>query len=146
MIQFCSCKKKAVEEVIEVPNEVVQWLMSTDETKNEEIRKSISNKNMANTSDTKLSISIKPPADKEQENPWGILGSEGSYRIKNTSSTKLVNAVELNPMYVFLASSLNVELVYCILKGITQFSYLTLADPIRYKDKLAKMHITELPG
>lgn len=46
-------------------------------------------------------------------------------------------------MYVFLASSLNVELVYCILKGITQFGYITLADPAMYKDKLAKMKVTK---
>jgi hypothetical protein len=29
------------------------------------------------------------------------------------------------PLFFFLASSFNVELVYIILKGITQFSYLT---------------------
>lgn len=31
--------------------------------------------------------------------------------------------VELAPLFLFLASSFNVELVYVILKGITQFSY-----------------------
>ena len=29
------------------------------------------------------------------------------------------------PLFLFLASSFNVELVYVILKGITKFSYLT---------------------
>jgi len=29
------------------------------------------------------------------------------------------------PLFLFLASSFNVELVYVILKGITQFSYIT---------------------
>lgn len=30
------------------------------------------------------------------------------------------------PLFLFLASSFNVELVYVILKGITQFSYLNM--------------------
>ena len=32
------------------------------------------------------------------------------------------------PLMLFLASSFNIELVYVILKGITQFSYLTCSD------------------
>lgn len=32
------------------------------------------------------------------------------------------------PLMLFLASSFNIELVYVILKGITQFSYLTCGD------------------
>ena len=45
------------------------------------------------------------------------------------------------PLMMFLASSFNIELVYVILKGITQFSYLTCDngkdDYIREKaDKL----------
>ena len=32
-------------------------------------------------------------------------------------------ATEMAPLFLFLASSFNVELVYVILKGITQFSY-----------------------
>jgi Phosphatidylinositol-4-phosphate 5-Kinase len=32
------------------------------------------------------------------------------------------------PLMMFLASSFNIELVYVILKGITQFSYLTCND------------------
>jgi hypothetical protein len=45
------------------------------------------------------------------------------------------------PLMMFLASSFNIELVYVILKGITQFSYLTCDngkdDHIREKaDKL----------
>lgn len=36
---------------------------------------------------------------------------------------------ELAPLFLFLASSFNVELVYVILKGITQFSYLQRTDP-----------------
>ena len=32
------------------------------------------------------------------------------------------------PLMMFLASSFNIELVYVILKGITQFSYLTCGD------------------
>ena len=43
------------------------------------------------------------------------------------------------PLFFFLASSLNVELVYSILKGITQFGYLTLCDPKDVSDKLNKM-------
>jgi hypothetical protein len=33
---------------------------------------------------------------------------------------------QLAPIYFFLASNLNVELVYSILKGITSFGYVTL--------------------
>ena len=44
------------------------------------------------------------------------------------------------PMFLFLASSLNVELVYSILKGITQFGYITLCNPQDVKQKLEKMH------
>jgi len=43
------------------------------------------------------------------------------------------------PLFFFLASSLNVELVYSILKGITQFGYLTLCDPKDIKEKLSRM-------
>jgi hypothetical protein len=32
------------------------------------------------------------------------------------------------PMFVFLSSSLNVELVYSILKGVTSFGYITLLE------------------
>lgn len=44
-------------------------------------------------------------------------------------------------MYLFLASSLNVELVYSILKGVTQFGYLTLCEPDEVSAKLKKMRI-----
>ncbi|MFO0116325.1 MAG: hypothetical protein ACK521_01430 [bacterium] len=43
------------------------------------------------------------------------------------------------PLFFFLASSLNVELVYSILKGITQFGYLTLCDPKDIKEKFSRM-------
>ena len=34
----------------------------------------------------------------------------------------------LCPLFVYLSSSLNVELVYIILKGITKFSYITCSN------------------
>ena len=45
------------------------------------------------------------------------------------------------PCFLFLASSLNVELVYSILKGITKFGYITLFDPndTTVNDKRQKM-------
>ena len=43
-------------------------------------------------------------------------------------------------MYLYLASSLNVELVFSILKGITKFGYVTLCDPELVQDKLSKLH------
>jgi len=49
------------------------------------------------------------------------------------------------PCYLFLASSSNVELVYTILKGITQFSYFTLCDPKQVKRKLDNIRIEEGP-
>ena len=39
--------------------------------------------------------------------------------------TQKESVSELKPLYLMLASSLNVELVYVILKSITQFCYLT---------------------
>lgn len=41
---------------------------------------------------------------------------------------------ELAPLFLFLASSFNVELVYVILKGITQFAYLKRND-LKAKEK-----------
>jgi len=49
------------------------------------------------------------------------------------------------PLFLFLASSLNVELVYSILKGITQFGYITLCHPDAVKPKLDKMHSQPTP-
>lgn len=49
------------------------------------------------------------------------------------------------PCYLFLASSSNVELVYTILKGITQFGYLTLCDPHQVKRKLPNLKTEEGP-
>lgn len=48
---------------------------------------------------------------------------------------------KMKPMFLFLASSFNVELVYSILKGITQFGYITLCEPNSVQEKLSKMHI-----
>ena len=48
---------------------------------------------------------------------------------------------EMAPLFFFLASSFNVELVYIILKGITQFSYLTCHDG---KDELSKKKMQKL--
>ena len=42
------------------------------------------------------------------------------------------------PLFVFLASSFNVELVYVILKGITQFSYFNPVND-KTKQKFAKL-------
>lgn len=47
----------------------------------------------------------------------------------------------MQPLFLFLTSSLNVELVYCILKGITQFGYITLCDEATVRPKLSKMAI-----
>jgi hypothetical protein len=52
------------------------------------------------------------------------------------------------PVFLFVASSLNVELVYCILKGITQFGYLTLQGPDEQtvQRKLASMQLQSAEG
>ena len=55
--------------------------------------------------------------------------SVSSYRTISDLQKKKKEEEQMSPMYVFLASSLNVELVYSILKGITQFGYLTLCEP-----------------
>jgi len=53
-------------------------------------------------------------------------------------------------MFLFLASSFNVELVYVILKGITQFSYLiqerTQRNSIRAREKKSKMEFVYEDG
>ena len=61
--------------------------------------------------------------------------------LQSQPDSRETKSKELSPLYLFLASSLNVELVYSILKGITQFSYITLANPEVAKPKLAKMQI-----
>lgn len=48
---------------------------------------------------------------------------------------------EMAPLFFFLASSFNVELVYIILKGITQFSYITCHDG---KDELSNKKASKL--
>jgi hypothetical protein len=54
------------------------------------------------------------------------------------------------PMFLFLASSFNVELVYVILKGITQFSYLiqerTQRNSIRAGEKKSRMELVYKDG
>jgi hypothetical protein len=54
-------------------------------------------------------------------------GSQLSSELKEQAriSEKLQKKSEMAPLFLFLASSFNVELVYMILKGITQFSYTT---------------------
>ena len=52
------------------------------------------------------------------------------------------------PLFLFLASSLNVELVYIILKGITQFSYVTFnqdqdSDNTFGQKKFTNLHLTK---
>ena len=51
--------------------------------------------------------------------------SSVAYRAAGVSRNKqnVKQDEELQPLYLELASSLNVELVYVILKSITQFSY-----------------------
>jgi hypothetical protein len=54
------------------------------------------------------------------------------------------------PMFLFLASSFNVELVYVILKGITQFSYLiqskTQRNSVRAEGKKSGMELVYEDG
>ena len=38
----------------------------------------------------------------------------------------------MTPLFFFLASSLNVELVYIILKGITQFAYINKGNSKKF--------------
>jgi hypothetical protein len=50
------------------------------------------------------------------------------------------------PLFLFLASSFNVELVYIILKSITQFSYIGREDMHtneKIKNKLEKLNLQE---
>ena len=68
---------------------------------------------------------------------------ESSYSTSSRMSTRAMEAEQkkMKPMFLFLASSFNVELVYSILKGITQFGYITLCEPNSVQEKLSKMHI-----
>ena len=50
------------------------------------------------------------------------------------------------PLFLFLASSFNVELVYIILKSITQFSYIGREDMLtneKIRNKLEKLNLQE---
>ena len=52
----------------------------------------------------------------------------------------------MSPLFHFLASSLNVELVYIILKGITKFSKIMCVKSNRYKIKSGFEFIKEIDG
>jgi len=69
--------------------------------------------------------------------------NSSSYKVSDfsdeTEFKKEQPVKQMAPLFFFLASSLNVELVYSILKGITQFGYLTLCDPKDIKEKLSRM-------
>jgi len=43
--------------------------------------------------------------------------------VASSSPSEQAKKKEMTPMFFFLSSSLNVQLVYTILKGVTQFSY-----------------------
>ena len=51
------------------------------------------------------------------------------------------------PLMMFLASSFNIELVYVILKGITQFSYITCdgATDASLREKRDKLNLISSP-
>lgn len=78
------------------------------------------------------------PEDDDERSSNRITRATVARRVKQEES--------LSPMYVFLASSLNVELVYSILKGVTQFGYLTLCDPDEVAAKLSKMQTVSHGG
>jgi hypothetical protein len=69
--------------------------------------------------------------------------NSSSYKVSDfsdeTELKKEQPVKQMAPLFFFLASSLNVELVYSILKGITQFGYLTLCDSKDIKEKLSRM-------
>ena len=69
--------------------------------------------------------------------------NSSSYKVSDfsdeTEFKKEQPVKQMAPLFFFLASSLNVELVYSILKGITQFGYLTLCDSKDIKEKLSRM-------
>lgn len=63
---------------------------------------------------------------------------------QDTSSTE---NTEMTPLFLFLASSLNVELVYVILKGITNFSYIkTDTKNMRITQKIKRLEFSEQDG
>ena len=64
-----------------------------------------------------------------------------SYNSRRSTREVETERQKMKPMFLFLASSFNVELVYSILKGITQFGYITLCEPNSVQEKLTKMHI-----
>jgi hypothetical protein len=93
----------------------------------------------------KLSVMDRSQSTISQDNSpnFGIeqrSASEISYNMRSLSSnsdmmledmkvgSKQDQTEELAPLFLFLASSFNVELVYVILKGITQFSFLHRGD------------------
>lgn len=67
--------------------------------------------------------------------------NSGNSRLSSKSVSGETRRKQMAPMFLFLASSFNVELVYSILKGITQFGYITLCEPDSVRDKLGKMRM-----
>ena len=61
--------------------------------------------------------------------------SDGS--VVSSSLLEQAKKKEMTPMFFFLSSSLNVQLVYTILKGVTQFSYV---DFSRYDEDSEVVH------
>ena len=68
---------------------------------------------------------------------------ETSLRIEEIDQDKEEDLHKVMPLYLELSSSLNVELVYIILKSITQFAYVKAStregdDPVQYSGKQKK--------
>ena len=55
---------------------------------------------------------------------WRKLKSTFGCCKRGNDDSEVDEEEEIAPLFAFLTSSLNVELVYIILKGITQFSYI----------------------
>lgn len=67
-------------------------------------------------------------AEKEDEEINNLKDVDAALKKLEDANFKKEEASTLSPLFVYLSSSLNIELVYIILKGITKFSYITCAD------------------
>ena len=66
------------------------------------------------------------------------------FRIKEQPEVGSKSDENMAPLFLFLASSFNTELVYVVLKGITQFSY--FSDDEKDKAKREKLHYEKTDG
>jgi len=77
--------------------------------------------------------------DREDEEINNLMDTEAALKKLKEAKYKKEERETLSPLFVYLSSSFNVELVYIILKGITKFSYIScFCDQDNLNEEIAK--------